>query len=237
MQEILIGRDNRNGISYNAPSVGREHLKAIIYNNDEIIIEDQNATLGTFVDGRRIKRMKLLAEKVIDGRKTMELKGTTVKLGNFEITSATLIEGIIKSMGIGKSDFTKLFATKIAPEIENYEKKLAKLKSREYLIQNYRVIAGLLGGAIAIIAIVVKSESMRIMGMSISAITSVFFIFLGFKQKSKLDEKKQDLKSEYEEKIRCPKCRKTLLLEGTPLRVLKHKKRCVHPPCDAIFFK
>lgn len=225
MQEIFIGRDTKNGIVYKDPSVGGEHLKAIVYDNDEIVIEDLNSTTGTFVDGRRIKRIKLSKESI------------TVKLGNFEITSHTLIKDIKKSMGVGKSDFTELFAIKIAPAFEAYEKKLAKLKSQEYVIQNYRVIATLLGAIITIIAVAVKSETLKISGIAVSAIALVIFTILAYKQKSKLDEKKQDLRGEYLEKIKCPKCRKTLLANDTTLRFLRQRKRCIHTPCDAIFFK
>lgn len=59
MKKITIGRNPTNDIIINNPSVSSTHALIIIEDTGEIILKDLNSTNGTFVNGKKIKELRI----------------------------------------------------------------------------------------------------------------------------------------------------------------------------------
>lgn len=57
-QEVIVGRDESCDIQINAKSVSREHC-AIESLGDEMFIRDLGSTIGTFMNGSKIEKVRL----------------------------------------------------------------------------------------------------------------------------------------------------------------------------------
>lgn len=212
--EIQAGRLETNEIVYAHPSVSRHHL-TIVYDGDgECSLEDHSRS-GTYVDGHRVKKGRL-------GKQSHLL------LGEYQVDVNKLFERLRKLYLAGKNDFTEDFK-QLRSLFIAYEAKRKKIEKGDQSKSIY-VRVGVMVVVVALLYFLPVVQGMRYALMAgAGALGTIMVTVLG-KNKNKQEEL-QMLRSQFEDRLKCPKCQKSLA--NYYLKVLEHKKHCPH--CKAVF--
>lgn len=217
---LKIGFSESNDIQLNHESISAFHayLKKIDHTHYEL--QDAGSSNGIHVNNRRIKN------KIIDSK-------DQILIGGLAINTAEILERANKIILERRKDFSDEYS-EIIKKLKKYNQKRDKLSDGNKWGNLVRV-----GGSIVLILILVFKPDLipdptirYILIMAVGLIPVVISMFAekGEKKRAKLEL----LKLEYEEDIKCPKC-KISLLRHTP-QYLKLRKKCPNEKCNATFF-
>lgn len=213
---ISVGNSEDNDIIIKDPSVSRVHAQLEIREDDSLWIIDKNSKNGIFVNNRRINKSK------IDEK-------DQIVLGSKLLDSNTLFSKIRKITNHRKVDYTKEYIP-ILDSMDEYYSQRAKITNPSKWPKMIRI--GI--SVVLIIMIFCLTEDNNIkMVLMVSAGTIPVLISLLFDNKSKKQEKVDLLRLEYEEILKCPKC-KVKLIQFTPV-YMRSKSKCVNDKCQATF--
>lgn len=209
---ITIGRNERNDIILKEPSISGNH--ALFYRlNNEYVLEDLNSTNGTYKNGTKI------------------LKDSFTEKDSLMFGDLVVSEEVM----------SKLF-TLLRHKENNYTTEFAKVLNDHKAFENQKIkinknLTGLLTksfitlGIIGIVSVIPNVDpTFRLIGISV--ISPLIFVFA---DKSPEDKAKQLdlLKLEYEEKLKCPKCKMSLMNSSSTY--WEGKTQCPNESCKAIW--
>lgn len=218
MEKVRIGRNKKNDIVYQDPSISNFHLEVERKSDKEYLIVDQNSSNGTYINEVPVNSGIL---QVSD----------RLRLGTFEVQTAGLFVKVNTLVNKNKTDFRKEYA-ELMQRFEEYQNKKNKVLKPSMLPIVLRLG---LGVVIILILLVFPSlipEKARYPLMMAVGLISVLTNVLGNSQVKK-NEKLDLLKLEYEEELVCPKCRCSMINHS--ITYWKGKKSCAVRKCDAIF--
>ncbi|HMS68956.1 MAG TPA: FHA domain-containing protein [Saprospiraceae bacterium] len=208
---IKIGRSPDNSIVINDASVSRNHIKLVLNEDDVVRLIDLNSTNGTFINGRRV------LESIIS-------EADEVKLGEYILSSEEIRSSILK-VKHENNDYKEEFL-QVLEKISEYEVLKNKvLKNSQALVKKSIISLVIVGGVSFLPGI---SPTIKI--VAISVFTPIVFFFFD----ESPDKKQKDLdklKSDFEDKLICPKCKMSLMNATSSYWITK--KECTNAKCKA----
>lgn len=218
MKRISIGYSEENDVVIKDKTISRKHA-SIEVEGSEFWLEDLNSTNGVFVNNRKIKKVKVdHKDQIVFGAKALDVP--------------SLFNKISKILRHRKTDFTDEYKEMIILMEEFYGKK-SKILDESKWPKILRI-----GLSVCLILILfffpdlIPDANMRyVLIMGIGMVPVLLNVFSENKQKKQ--EKMDLLKLEFEDRIKCPKCR-TKLIQFTPVYI-KAKGRCINEKCNAVF--
>ena len=218
-QEISIGQSEDNDIVIKHDTVSRNHALIHIDDNGDFWIKDLNSTNGIYVNNRRVKRYKVDEKDLI-------------LLGGKQVNSDSFFSRIHKILLHRKTDFTKEYLD-ILSLLEAYETSKRKISNGNKWPKIIRLASSIL--LILILLFfpnLIPDPNMRyVLIVAIGTVPVLLTVFTDNKQKNQA--KADLLKLEYEDRLKCPKC-KTKLIQYSSV-YLKAKGSCVNEKCNATF--
>ena len=197
-KEIIIGRSG--DFIVNDPYVGREHLKFIRSSDGSMYLEDLNSKGGTFVNGRKIKKKKVICSDQI-------MLGETYSLN---------LNKVLQTIPLSDAEFYDEFL-KLNKVYEKYSTEKVKIQSES---QGKMMIKRSLPMAIPGLIVVffpillgddaspsVKTIS-TITGALLSAVAVVIGGIWGAKEMSKMPERMSELNDRFQLDYTCPHCKR-----------------------------
>lgn len=214
--KISIGYSEDNDIVIKDSTVSRLHANLEIRTDKSIWIEDLNSKNGIYVNNRRIKK------SAID-------KKDQIILGGKLLESDSFFEKIEKIVDHRKIDFTDEYAL-IIDKMEEYHNRKSKITNPSKWPKIIRI-----GISLVLIIIIYftpgEQSTKMILMMSAGMIPVLMSLFSH--NRSKKQESLDLLRLEYEDDLKCPKC-KSKLIQFTPV-YMRSKGRCVNDKCSAEF--
>ena len=218
--EIIVGRNvtGDNTFKVDNTFVSGKHCK-VWYDNDEgvVFVEDLNSTNGTYVEGALVKRKRIgLEDKILLGGP-----------GGFETTAKELFQGLTADGGRDKVEEGRELAIDghsieyLRSIYEDYQKKMASLKSRAQMFQMLRIIPTSLIG-IGLAALGLSKQSW--IGVGAMAVALVVCFVLTSILVRKNDAKINTLKELHQIKYSCPNRHR--YYGDRSWKVLEHEEEC-----------
>ena len=217
--QISIGRDEGADIMISDPTISKLHAVLTIQYYDDITIEDIGSKNGTYINGQKIKKVKLLPND-------------TLRFGEYQVDMIPFFERIFDLYKKEKIDFSKEFneTLKIFKEYQKQKDSLINQpKGPVYMKVGITVII------LAILGFfpdLVPNQNVRFLMMAsvglISVLSSVFGPSVAQKNEA-LDK----LRLQYEDRLVCPKC-KTRLIQNN-YAYYEGRKKCINDKCNAIY--
>ena len=218
-QIVKIGFSDTNDIKIKHDSISATHAYLKQLDNERYEIQDAGSTNGIYVNNRRIKN------KIIDSK-------DLVILGGLKIDTPQTLEKANQIILERRVDFSKEYAD-IIKQLREYNQRRDKLSDNGKWSNMIRI-----GGSVILILILVFKPDLipdptirYILIMAVGLIPVVVNMFSEKGEKKR--EKLELLKLQYEDDIKCPKCR-IALLRHTP-QYLKARKKCPNEKCNATF--
>lgn len=217
MKKLTLGKSTNNSITIDHPTISRErHLDLDIDQDGKIIITHLGNN-NTYIDELPIRKSVLLPEQ-------------NLIIGDYPISGHELIEKINSVINKSRTDFSPEFEI-LLPVLEEYEAKKSKIEKPSMLPIIIKI--SLTGIVFLVIYFTnVVSEELKyplIIGTGMLATLTASF----GNERNKKKRLLEDLELEYDEHLRCPKCRNPLLNFSS--RKMKAKNQCLHKKCDATF--
>ena len=215
MERLTIGKNANN--DWIIPQMQVSGVHAVIYYtaDKKFVLEDQDSTNGTWVNGRRIKKA------IIED-------GSRVKLADVEIN----ISELKQKFKIKSKDFTEEFAAlegvynKFKQDVLDYKKK----KGQKMLIT--RITFSLIPILILLIFSNSIGGNLRYALIGISPI--IFMVFSFFSENNpEANKELEELQDKFHLDYVTPCCKKAL--GNSKWKVLAQQKKC--PSCGAIWVK
>ena len=213
---ISIGNNEDNDIVIKDPSISQVHAQLELRPNGHLWIVDSNSRNGIFINNRRVNKSK------IDEK-------DQIVLGSKLLDTGAFFSRIRKIINHRKVDFTQEYIP-ILESMDEYNRLRAKITNPSKWPKIIRV--GLSIVLIVLIFCLTEDNNIK-MVLMVSAGTIPVLISLFFDNKSKKQGKLDLLRLEYEDLLKCPKC-KTKLIQYTPV-YMRSKSKCVNDKCQAIF--
>lgn len=232
---VKIGRDLANGTKTDI-NVSKEykkvsHLHAVITwhgvkkgREGVVTIEDKDTPNGTFVNGRRYARKKILEND------TICLGGDTEE--DYQLDLKKLFDDFRKMEMEQRTDFSEEFEElkKVNIEWLNEVKKITKIQGWRQRFVMYAiptVVSMVLGYFVT---------TSTVYHIVFAALGFVIGMLIDFLDKRDMSEKRMDLKLKYQARYRCPKCGCQFNLETMHWKQLE-ADGCLNPKCGAKFKK
>lgn len=218
MQQITIGYSEENDIVLKHDSVSRKHALVETLGNDQFWLQDLDSKNGVYVNNRRVKKYK------VDDK-------DQIVLGAKLVDNVSFFNRIKKIIDHRKTNYTAEYKS-IIQVMTDYQKKKNKISGAS----KWPIVLRICLSVFLVIVLLFNSsyidESLRYpLIMAIGTLPIVINFF--FDNKHKKQEKLDMLRIEYEELLKCPKC-KTSLLQLTPV-YMKARGSCINTKCHAKF--
>jgi len=216
---LKIGYAESNDIKLNHESVSTIHAYLTMLDDGKFELQDAGSSNGIHVNNRRVKT------KIIDEK-------DQVVIGGKAINTSKILKKAKKIILDRRINFTKEYRG-IIEKLETYNKQRDRLTDGNKMGNIFRI-----GGSILLISILVFKPDLipdatvrYILIMAVGLIPVVISMFAekGGKKRAKLEL----LKLKYEEEIKCPKC-KISLLKHTP-QYLQKRGKCPNEKCNASY--
>ncbi len=218
MDIIKVGRNKKNDLVIEDPSVSNFHLEIEVQNFQSFLVKDVQSTNGTFVNEVRVAKCVL---QPID----------QLRLGNKNINVQSFFSEINKIVSREKTDFQEEYKS-LMRLFEQYQGRKNSILNPPKLPMFLRLGLGILVIFILLIFPDLIPDNMRIALMMGVSIISVLPTMIGNSQVKK-NEKLDLLKLEFEDRLVCPKCSVKMINQN--MTYWKGKKECINTKCDAIF--
>lgn len=216
---IKVGSGNSNDIIFDDKSISRAHAEVEVRSKDVLLLKDLDSKNGIVVNGRRIRKKKIVA---VD----------KVELGKFTVDSQDLFQQIFKLYDAERTDFTEEYV-EVLQHYKVYEKLKNRLTKNPIMPTAIRLGIGLIV-IFLLLAFpnVIPNDSVRIgLIMSAGLLSGAATLFLSRSDAKK--EKLDKLRLQFEDVLICPKCKQKLINQG--YTYLMGKGKCINDKCDAIY--
>jgi len=216
---LKIGFAESNDIKLKHDSVSDTHAYLKKLDADRFELQDAGSTNGIHVNNRRVKN------KIIDSK-------DQVIIGGLKINTPEILIKAEKLILERRTDFSVEYSN-IITQLKEYNRQKDKLSDGSKWGNIFRI-----GGSLILILILVFKPDLipdatirYILIMAVGLIPLVVGMFSdkGEKKRTKLEL----LKLQYEDDIKCPKCRMSLL-RHTP-QYLQLRKKCPNEKCNVVF--
>ncbi|MBL0026882.1 MAG: FHA domain-containing protein [Saprospiraceae bacterium] len=219
--QLSIGRDEQSDIVLKEHTISKHHAVLNIRYYDDITLEDTGSKNGTFINDRRIKKVKLHGDDIIS-------------FGDYKPDMKLFFQKIFDKFRTSKTDFHKEYA-EMMKSFKDYQEKKDKL-----INQPKGPVIIRIGITLIVLCILVfypqlvPNPNLRYLLMAsagmISLVGSVFT-----QSTAKRNEEMDKLRLKYEDKLVCPKCRIKLI--NNNYAYYDGRKRCINERCDAVYQK
>lgn len=239
--EIKIGREESGTNAITVPSTckkaGRHHAK-LVWKDGVMSIEDNESTNGTFVNGKRIAKTKVMENDSV-------WLGGVGGEGCYQVDMKKVFASCREAEGKLRTDYSEEFESIKQAYIE-YKREESKLKKKATKkSQLPRLLASLIPGVIGLIVFFAFMNDpdkfnlrigIMLSGGVISGVVGVLTVEKTTQTNEKMAEEITELQIKYQSRYSCPKCGmkypftthwKKLLAEG----------ECPNPRCNAEFVK
>lgn len=210
---IRIGKAGDNDFVVNDSHVSRYHARLLQEEDGSWLLEDTRSTNGTFVNGVRIVRKRVVP-------------GDVIKLGDNCVLS--LLE-ILKC----DNDYSEEFAA-LKQVYDNYIRAKVKIQSsNQFKTRLFQSLPFAIPGVVGVVIGFLGKGSPELFGLSlfITVCAPTVGIYLGAKQSAKVPQLLQDLTNRFKIDYVCPKC--GTFLGEIPWESLRNRKQCPVPSCKA----
>lgn len=235
--EIKIGREVEGqhvlAIPRNYNRVSRWHA-VIIWHNGTVIIEDNESSNGTYVNGRRIAKTKIQEGDIV-------WLGEQEREGSYQLDLKKIFESCRNAENAQRTDYSKEFIN-IKQAYIDYQHEASELKTKmAKQSQMPRLLAALVPAIIGLIILLVSEDiTLRILSMSIGSVLSgiVGILTLGKNSTAndQISEEITELQIKYQSRYCCPKCGMKYPFT-THWKKLAAEGKCPNPKCNAEFVK
>lgn len=219
---LSIGRAKDNDVvlpdTYTSAS---NHHARIIKEQELFFLEDQESKNGTFVSGRRISKMQIFPDD-------------EVYFGEHIYGSDDLWKAIRKKFYQGRTDFKAEFS-KVMEDFSKFERQKGEIfqKSKKPLFIRFGLILLVIGLLMVFPDLIPDNTIRYAVIISVGIIGSLLGSIIG-KNSSQKNKAFDLLKSEYDNRLVCPKCNYPLLNKGG-YHYWMERKTCVLPNCNATY--
>lgn len=236
--EIKIGRDVEGTNVLHVPStckkVSRRHA-SLFWNNGILIIEDNESSNGTFVNGKRIAKSKIKEDDVV------WLGSASADEEAYHIDLEKIFNSCRNIEKAQRTDYTEEF-TQIKKAYMDYQREVSNLKQKAMTrTQMPRLLATFIPAVIGLVIVLTSKDiTLRIVSMSIGSVLSglVGMVSMGKSTSAndRISDEITELQIKYQSHYCCPKC-------GMKYPFTMHWKKlqaegkCPNPQCNAFFVK
>ena len=235
--DIKIGKEVEGSSILIVPSnfkkVSRRHA-TLHWHDGAAIIEDNESTNGTYVNGKRIAKAK------VGENDTLWLGGIDDEKC-YQVDLKKVFESCRQAEEKLRTDYTKEFEG-LKQVYVNYQNEVAELKKKAtQQSQLPKLLASLVPAVIGLVFMLVfENMTLRIVSMSLGSVLSgvIGIVTMGKSSAAneKMNEDITELQIKYQKLYKCPKC-------GTKIPLTTHWKKleaegtCPNPKCNAEFVK
>lgn len=239
--QIKIGREESGANTITVPGIckkaGRHHAR-LLWKDGVMSIEDNESTNGTFVNGKRIAKTKVM-------------ENDTVWLGGvggaecYQVDMKKVFASCREAEGKLRTDYSKEFESIKQAYIE-YKREESELKKKATTeSQLPRLLASLIPALIGLIVFFafMKDPEMlnlrlgiMLSGTVISGVVSVLTLGKTTQTNEKMAEEITELQIKFQPRYSCPKCGMKYPFT-THWKKLQADGKCPNPKCNAEFVK
>lgn len=210
---VKIGKSLDNDYIVDDQYVSRHHAILKTTSGGEHFLEDLESGNGTYVNGQKIYRKKLISTDIISLG------------GQYSVTLAEILSS--------RNDYSTEFAS-LKEVYNNYQSQKVKIQSSNQLKTRLLqalpfTLPGIFGICLGISGI--ADSKIFYISLAIAIAAPITGIILGAKQAAKTPAQLQNLSDQFKIDYICPRC-KTFLGE-IPWLSLKNKGYCSNPSCKA----
>jgi hypothetical protein len=236
--EVKIGREVEGPHVLNVPStykkVSRRHA-SIQWKNGIVTIEDNESSNGTFVNGKRIAKAKIVESDVV-------WLGPKGEDGSYQLDLQKLFESCRSIQDKQRTDYSEEFID-IKQAYQDYKQAESELKKNVTVKSQMplRIISFIptLIGAIIVVLPGVPSDARIIaisIGGAITGLVNMMMLGKGNVANDKLTEDITELQIKYQPRYSCPKCGMKYPFT-THWKKIEAEGKCLNPKCNAKFIK
>lgn len=210
---IRIGKAGDNDFVVNDPHVSRYHARLLHEEEGSWLLEDTGSTNGTFVNGVRIVKKRVVPRDVI-------------QLGDNCVLS---LSEILKY----DNDYSEEFAA-LKQVYDDYIQAKVKIQSsNQFKTRLFQSLPFAIPGVVGVVIGFLGKGSPQLFGLSlfITVCAPTIGIYLGARQSAKVPQLLQDLTNRFKIDYVCPKC--GTFLGEIPWESLRNRKQCPVPSCKA----
>lgn len=216
MLEYTLGASDDCDLVYKFDTVSSTHLRLLVHAEDEIEIIDNHSKSGTFISDLRIKSAFIRPEDRIE-------------VGEISILGSEIYSKLKLIRNKNRTNFISEFS-QLEPLFTVYTEKEQEIKKRPKA-QQMKIRLGtslLLVAILVVLSRFIGESTMYILVIGSAALTAASFYL--FKEPD-VKEPLSRLKAEYESKLACPKCDRSL--SGYTYTYWVSKRKCDR--CGAIW--